>query len=554
MTPFNHFKSLFINETRKKAFCIVACILLLVFLSIPVVFVYLNESSDAFMYSSATDAQFSINQDKLVINPFEISPSARIGLPWQVSANEQSVRLYVTSLYVMISQVTGLSISQMLFLPIIGIVLILLSFTLGWVFSRSIIVAIMFAAFNAYGYYNMSLFYVSLGFALHITFLIIFTIIVKDKTNSRVNTSLLLLTFIACYLTYYTAEFFNLAILCSFFLIVIFARFCRSRINLEKKCDSFINVVFLFLIFFFMFESHVTLFLKNADVSNLIGSFSTYFSYVSDFILGNTTAVATFRPSFTNSVSLYLDLFVRLLYVLSILIYLIFFVVVSLKRHHMLKLKGSSVLFLSILIVMILETLLYWLYGPATGFRYFLWFAPLLACFSLDRLGKRLHLKKFFIILMILMLSFEVAKYAVVVNDPINNANGEKIYSLASSSTRWIVENVDSGSVVSDYHISARLMFEATVEQKGNAVYSYKIYNDLDVLYQFNETLVNSLFMTKYYEYIIMSRTFETQAVMGDAWSPVGPPLGDNVTFFNDYSSFHKISDDGTCWVYRFYK
>jgi hypothetical protein len=117
---------------------------------------------------------------------------------------------------------------------------------------------------------------------------------------------------------------------------------------------------------------------------------------------------------------------------------------------------------------------------------------------------------------------------------------------------KWVVAKTDECRIVSDLFISARLFYEATSQFKGDTIYPYEFFNDLQIMYEFNETDVNFTFEQRNYSYIVLSSSFSQRNIIGDVWSVQGPPLKNNISFFDSYTLFDRIYDDRQGIVYRF--
>ena len=547
------------EDKRMKALVFVAVILLLM---APKIVTFMNQANDAFVYSSIAIAQASCEQNRLIIGPFKLPPSlpGATGPPagspfsWQSHADGISERVLVTSFLVTFSRVTGLTLREMLFLPVGGIVIVLLAYALGKALSKSSIVALFYALFVSYALNNTnSISYVPLGFATHYLFLIVLIKVMDFRTDIRKSIVMLSIIFFVSNLTYYSAEAFNMFAIASISLLVILAGKKAFRIRFKQHwLPSFALLSLAFLIIFVAFEREVPIYLERASFSRFLDTLAEYITYVFNVFSRNVGQIQQFRSAAANVVSIYLDAVTKVLIVIATATYALTYAMSSLRKSKFIELEVEFAVFISLVIISILELAIYWSYGPAGGFRYVYWFISLLAFYSLSKLGTKLRRKRIFAIISLALVLTVIVRFAIMWQDPVDSHDGRQLYIQMTSSSTWVIQNVDHGRLLSDLHISARLFAEAAFYSKADRIYPYEFYNDIDMLYEFNQTRVESIFNKRGYEYLVLSSSFRSKAVMGDVWAGSGPPLGGALSYFDNYTSFNKIYDDSRGLVYQF--
>jgi len=537
------------NPHTKNRLTFFISLLVVCLLILPKIVAWANEVTDAYMYSSVSVAQASIEQNRILTGPFiEVhGPNA----PWQTHANGISERVAVTSFLVVFSQVTGLKLEELLFLPICGLLIIFLSYAFGRVFSKSHTVALLYAVFIAYERnLNNNIYYISLGFALHYVFLIVLMRIIEPKTRARSSVVLLCLVFIVSYLTYYSVEAFDIAVLGFISLLIVLAQHHSFKIASGRYLNSLVTLTLAFATFFLVFESKLPVFLESASLGRLWNTMLNYIIYVYNVLTRNVSRVQEFRPVFGNVLTIYLDTAMKILIVLPITAYALYHIFSSLRKTGRLEINSRSVVFFSLIAVGVLETVIYWSYGPAGGFRYLFMFSSLLAFYSLSRSGTKLKREGIFFFISLIIILIVFSKFVANWEDPVHATDGRQYYSSMKTTADWTMKNAGQGSILSDFHISGQLLAEAAFHSKTNKAYIYKFAENLDMLYQFNQTKVDSVFNKNGYKYLILSYAFERQAVSGDIWAPHGPPLGQDFFFFDNYTSLNKVYEDGRGEIY----
>jgi hypothetical protein len=538
------------------------CMYLLVIslLVAPKLVTYINQVNDPFMYSSIAVAEKSLQQDRILVNPFQLPPSlpGRIsasGSPfsWQSDGNGISVRVVVTSFLTIFSRVTGLTLSQILFLPLGGLIIDLLAFALGRALSKSNLVALLYTLFASYTLnVTNSIFYVSLGLALHFVFLIILIKAIESPKISRPLVGMLSIVFFSSILTYYSAEAFDVFFIICTSLLTLVASRKWLRIELKQWLRSYVFLALAFAIVFLAFENVVTYFLERASLSRFFAAVLSYFQYVITVFTRNASQVQEFSSGTSNAVSIYIDAVTRILIVLPTIAYLLYFVVTSARKSRAIRIDLKFMVLLALLATGIFELFVYWSFGPAGGFRYFYWFVSLAALFSLSSLGSKLKKKRLFAILSFTLVLTAFLRFGISWQDPVHSNDGRNLYDLMTPSVTWFIQKVDNGRVVSDSFVSARLFAEATFSHKEDTIFPYEFYQDLNILYEYNQTAARVAFEQRSYTYLILSSSFSKTIVVGDVWSPQGPPLGNNISIFNYYVLFARIYDDGKGFVYRY--
>ena len=86
---------------------------------------------------------------------------------------------------------------------------------------------------------------------------------------------------------------------------------------------------------------------------------------------------------------------------------------------------------------------------------------------------------------------------------------------------------------------------------KADQIFPYRMSDEVDYLYSFDQQVPEKLFKGKEPWYLVLSYYFENRTFLaGKAWA-YAPPLENSLSFLENYTSLNKIYDDGRGLVYN---
>ncbi len=501
--------------------------------------------TDSFTYSAVAVSQVSADTGHVQFHPF-------LGQgDFQQHANFISERAAVTSLLVTIHLVTGVPIADMRFLPINSIVLIPLSYALAKLLTGSRLAAGLYVMFLAYdpsiNALTYNVFYIGLGISLFFMFVVIYVKIL-DSDEFRVNgIVLLILTFIATYLTYYVTELEEIVFSFAIAVITLIAlRFGMSGIS--RRPLLWLTAAFLTILT--AFDSIVYTFLPvYARSSIILGTLSRYWGYVKALLLQeNLTSISTQQfEAFTT----YIGLMLWVSIVLPTLVYLAYLLVNFVRISG-----GTTARVIDHRHIVALALLLaffgvIFVYAGVSAFP----FKDALLVFSLISflaIGKTWTRKRkdgvrvLRAALLCIVVVLAVAKFGAWFTDPIYG------YTTGAKGPVCMVSFIDQGSVLTDLRTGGVLLTNLAELHRADSVNVYTFSDsDSEWLYSQNQEKVAESFSAHSYNYLILQYSSATQVFSGVSWVAF-TPLGTAFQAPMNYSIFGKICSDSRMVVYRY--
>ncbi len=515
--------------------------LLIIFVTIalilPRVIISINEIIDPFAFSTITLSQLYLEKGEAVIRPFDHPIS-----PWQSHANDLSVRIVAPAFLTILSQVTSISLDTLLYLPINGIIFILLAYVLGLVFSKSRLVAALYAAVVAFEIQviratNIT-FYITLGYSFLIVFLILY--LKSLESHSKRGILLLMFCFTTLYFTYYSAEFFAFAFSLSLFMIVTIARFGGKKAGfltrLGKSYRPFLHLPIAFLVLFVGFDAAVYQFFK------MHGGFEPVVSYTGSYI------------------SKVLNLAYQILLLIPIGLYLFVYSIKKFTRSKTEANNGSKTGIKPTYLAFIFASMAFsFTYITSFGFtpfsRAFHIFFPLLALYSVyqfkSSFSKRL-INYLLTILATLIILASLMTSVVFLFDQMHPYT-PKGYSLTSPKVSFLVDHVDKSEeikVLSSLDIAGYVFYKAMQNGKAD-IYPFMFGKDVEILYSHDPEIANNIFRAKSYDLLLISREFERRVVFADGWY-WAPVATEATSLISNNPGFDRIYDDGQAVIFAY--
>lgn len=525
---------------QQKFFPLLIFLFLTIVALIPPILTYREEFTDIFVHSPIAVAEMSSQDGRLIVNPF---PKAKVF--WQYNANFISIRTAVISLLIQLSNILGIPIYKLTFVPIIGFLNLILSFSLARLLIKNNLYALLYAIFISYHFITLNnIFYISMGIFFHMLFVFIF---IKQLEKSNViYIALLCLIFMCSFFTYYSGEFYNLLFLFYASLVIIVTK--KSKLIQDKKPLLYLSIAFI--VIFLSFDSVFYKYLTSFELGELANQISSYAQYVLNFV-GGEKSYSQYRPMFSSKYASYFDALKRVTIVISILLYIVYHLF-KFKKERVVVFGLRDIFFITVLVMCVSETIIYAMVGHL-GWRYFHLFISLCALFSLSIFGRYFNKRVLSHFIAFVIVFSCVGNFVFSWNDPVNMSRGGRGYHLSMNQTAmWICQNIEKGKLVSDFNVSGRLLSDLARFNKADSVETERIYKNLDILYNENEEEFSNVFKNRKWDYMVVSKLYSDHAVYGDTWGPVGPPLGTKLLFLDTYDVLNKLYNDGNGYVYLY--
>jgi len=528
-----------------KAFYRLRFILPLVIAMLPNIILSFDEYIDPFSFSSVGLAQTYSQDGKFVLHPYKVVGQ----LGWQAHANDVSVRFFQALLLVSLNQITGLSLWQLHFLPIAGIMFILLLYLLGKNLAQSALVATLYAVTMGYEFFPINIYYISVGLNFFLIFLATWLKFVN--LNEMKNAAILMLiTFVAMFFSYYTAEFLAL---CFLLVTLTISYVSKKTININVPKRELLTLSLILLIIFAYFYNVVYHYLRIASVERGLESFSSYLNYVMRLLSFEERAILEYRPQISNPFVVYTNAFQLAHIGFSLLVYVLYSMRKSRKKQS--ELTPTGLMILALFLVGLLQVLVYFFvgFGPHTWTLFLI--SSFTALLSLDKLRREMakqnkrRIVAILTIMMLLLPSLGFVKFKERLDDDVN-PNGFRLHSLMKATVSWTTLHLTEGDIIADSRTAAQFFMEVTKEGKTDYIRPYKIYRP-HYLYTYDPETPYRIFGEKV-KYLVLSKEFKNRAFLaGEFWSYV-PPLKSSLYFLNYYTSLNKIYDDGRGLVFEY--
>lgn len=518
---------------------------------VPKAILFREQYIDPYSYSSASLAQQYLQEGEIELYPFRDVTST-----WQNHANGISERPAPSLFLVFLSLLTSVPIRRLSFLPLTGLVFIILFFVFARMFSNSNSIASLCIVTLSFDLLiNMSTFnvyYIAYGFNLLLLFMIVYLKTLEANEKNRSYVCLLLIIFLSSFFSYYTGEF--LSIVFSWCIAAVAVVFKKQKLK-----SRYLPIAFL--IVFTAFDQVFGKYVSWQPWTKGISYLQEFAGYIIGFLTHGASA-AQERGHFIGNPSLiYIEFLLRMLIFLPVAVYSGYFLI-RLTKDHKLRKKTEvglkELTYFSVVLVVIAEVAVYVNMG-VIDYRGFFLFFPLLTFCSLTELAKLLKKRHYekgafvFMVLSILIASLTISKFVVGLQDQSSLFTGS-YYDLMMPSTSWATINVDNGSIVTNYQTAGVLFQEVVFEQKANNVLIYFPQFDevVDFLVSKNATHANDFFRQKDFDYVLLSNEFKKKVIHIGAWSSEGrvAPLGASTFTLNNFTMFNKIYDDGNGLLY----
>ena len=499
-------------------------------------------------------AKHPLTAGHILIHPFE-----PVGGTLQHHADSLSERASVTSLLTIISQVTGTQVESLLFFPLNGLILLVLSFALAKLISKSTLVAAAFTLFLAYepaiNVLSYNVFYIGLGFSLFFTFLILFIKPLESQAFSAKGIFLLVITFVALYLTYYTSEVnavvFSLAMAVGVFIL---SKCKKIQLGQYKLRRPLIILALIFTLIFIQFDNIFYSYFSQIMSTKSLSYLSSYLSYVRGMFSSesNVSNNSYKTEAFTSNIGLLLIISI----VVPILLYTLYFSIKFLKKPSVLlhtHIDVKYVLFFALMLPWLVDIIIYSSL-EIFPYKYFLLIFSLLAFFSinqfkfLERKIKKMKFVRIFLLCLILVLC--VAKFGAWFEDP-KLGYAQSFDSSIKSTSLWVSQSAVEGNILTDLKTGGRLLVDVTELKKADSIYIHLFDQEtISFLYISDSTNASKAFDQTNCDYLVLSYKSVSQPIEGANWLN-SKPLGSAFYSPNNYTNFERVYDDGKGVVYK---
>lgn len=527
-----------------------AIIFIFIFCLLPNVYYSSLEVTDSFLYPRIAISEISLDSGRIVtadnVDKYTILSSDVRGL---------SETPLLTSLLVIIGILTGLSLKTIQFIPICGILSLIICFSLAYKVNKSIFYSLIFLIYFSYEPVVHSIVYsvFTLGWALllYFVFLIVYLNILSFKNKKR-NVLILLLLFISAFLSYYTLEMYMI-VFALFVNILLRLKMYLTK-DLQTKKQFTTNIPLIFIIIFMIFDNTFYRILSQS-ISNTdtVSSFRSFIHLVHNILYasadqnvdqnvtfaGSNAYALTFHGIILNYTGILLYLTISLPIILHIASYII-----RLAKSRKISLSNDSYLFPTLIVLTgIFDVITYSLVG-FISFKYVLYIFPLVTLYLLKLNNKNDVKKLLFIILFLGLVFMKFYLWSSVYMGEDYDRGYETIDPMSS----WFFTKMPEKNctLISDLVTSEKLNAESTF---------YNCTNLETIL--FNSKLIEGLTRldTSFpkYDYMALNRAyFESPTRTGD-WTLLAP-LNHYISFVDaKNTNFNLIYNDGRHILYSIY-
>ncbi|MEM4677359.1 MAG: hypothetical protein QXY55_05680 [Candidatus Korarchaeota archaeon] len=512
----------------------------------------LDEYIDPFAFHTVGLSQIYYREGKYFPRPITESSG------WQSTANEISIRFVPTLFLLVLSQITGISLWHLLFLPIIGIIMPLFAYLICRNLRLPVTTAILYAMVISYNLFMVNVYYISVGMFFFMVFIYISLKFLESRQSIKgTDTGLLILIFIIAYFSYYTSEFLILGYILSITLLI----WTREKFGVKNlKVKYYYLLSLIFLIVFSGFDNVFYWYFENVNIEKGLDLFNSYVNYVLSLLKSGGETVFEYRPQIGNPLIVYIEFIQQILIWVTIGIYLTYSIA-RIKDVRKMPAAPSieGLVFIALFLTGIMETLIYLPVGYGVYTRTLSIFSSLGALYSLDKLGamfrmqRKRILKIVFIVVALLIVSASFAKFAIRVSDPVN-PNGARLHSKINVTISWILSYSTDKMVVADLRTIGQLFFELTQVEKINSIILRRLGPEVRYLYSLSNEgndEISKLFGRRD-ALLVLSHEFRERAfIAGEAWR-FSPPIREAFSILSYQGQVNKIFDDGRGLIYEY--
>ena len=237
------------------------------------------------------------------------------------------------------------------------------------------------------------------------------------------------------------------------------------------------------------------------------------------------------------------------------MLYLLIHFLRNLGIHKVTQINLRHIIYFALLLPEITDIIVYTSLG-VFPYKYFLLIFSLLAFFSVSRfkenktgfIKKTLRLRT---LLLCLILILCLVMFAAWVQDE-RLGYADSYDSSITPTCSGVAQFVNQGNVLTDLRTGGRLLMEVTEAQKPSIyIFPFSTYT-IGFLYVQDPIKANELFRQYGYDYLVLSYRSVSKPIECADWL-YSNPLGEAFSFFENYSTFNRVYDDGQGVVYKYY-
>jgi len=486
------------------------------------------EIADPFSYSSASLTSLYLGGGHIVINPFTPPLS-----PWQSHVNELSVRIGPPTLTAFLSLVTGLPVSSITLAPIGGLLFLLLAFALGRILSKSNLVAALFATLVALDPQVIratnTTFYVTLGFTLLVAFGILY---LKVLETPRVAFLIpLTITFVALYFTYYSAEFYALALMVSMSVLQMIRKVAtrashRAMAGRPPRDQPrlLLSLALAFLVIFLGLDTIIVQFLRIRTTSEPVVSYP------------GSTIAGFFGLAYEG------------LLIAAVGIFLTAGFTQSFRREQKTIEPSKTTLYLAFVLATTAFAIPYGSLGLINS-RPLLIFFPLLALnaafYFRSAWRKRPLLRRIPLAGAIVAIALATASSGTFLTDTSHPYAPYQISDLAAGIAFLVSNSETSGEtrIMSGLDISAETFYVATSSGRPY-VQTFVFSTNVSALYSEDPAEIAQVLGERRINFMVLPDSYENRAIFADGWF-WSPPVPGIITRMSGNPALSRVYDDG---------
>jgi len=540
----------------------VVLILLLLLCLVPT-FVFLNDTvMDPYFTSQLSATVISENNQAILDEPYPLAYSSL-----QKQVNGIADRVGLTTIILILAEVTGLSYGSLAFLPIGGVVIPLLLYTLcRRIFpSKKYGVAItIFVSFNALVFapaYSINRH--TWGYILLFTFLIIFLLILKStKNQKKILYVLLFMVLITTILVYYATEFMLIVFMMTF-LTLFLLEFKKIQ---TKKRIYLILAILIIPIIVLVFDPW-----GSPLIGYILTSFDHFFvnfvGGINMFFIGSESYPhQTYTESPFASLGLLSALFLIMVISLPTFLFLFRFLKKKLSilwQYIVIKSKiieptpTMDIILISLAIMAVSETLIYMFFDQVI-FRSIWVIFPIVASVYVTRFSAtKINGKKIIGIFLGILIIGAIVRFPISYSDM---GFKDSSFALTDGGTLYYAKYAPIGSVVlTNQKTAGKLLVSSGIENKDIVTEMYFVkfrvadnisQNNVYFLYSETPDEAEQTFNEKDYEFLVLTK-WDMYVGITDGNGRGLEPIGEYDDVLELSSHFILIYNDSNLLIYQ---
>ena len=533
-------------------------ILLFLLCAIPQLLACLNGQNDPHSYSWIVPAQIMLNENHVVVHPYTDAVPRTL----EDHTNMISERSAMSSNLAVLSLITGQPLTKIQFFPIGGIVLPFICYALARYVLRSTLYAGAFTLFISYepivtdSTYNVSEH--TWGFALLFAFMLLFVKSVQEPTFRTMGMTFSIIVFAATFLSYYSAELFEIVFAFSMTLSVMIALRFGWLEKPALTASGLLNLSLACLVMFVAFDSvaYAYVVALSHEVVDVASYGQGYLEHLLSVVTGVTSQEATaFKPYYAPGQRLSTGVG------LSVCIFLAAVTAAGFAQLVLQRVRRFGERFavdiqcmvaVSTTIVVAVSSMIYLFIG-AVNFLMVVLLLPLVAFYFIQRFSVSSLVKygllgtALILAVLHLLLGWQFNVYP----------NRQEMYARIEPAIDQMLRTIPEGSIVlTDIEMGGKLLIDRTVNGKDLTIGQY-FYTDtgatnISFLYSDNTAELQTTFDARGYRYLMISQANIATGIH-TGWRHY-PPIGEDIDSINSNSSLSLIYGDGYVFLYRYAK